>query len=77
MRVVPSLTTTGTAADYAVFSRNTVTACNTVPVLGGNSVSPKTLSVYSTVASGLTIGNAMQLTSNNNKTSYLLLTAEL
>lgn len=77
MRVVPSLTTTGTAADYGVYSRNTVTACNAAPVLGGNSVSPKTLSVYSTVASGLTQGNAMQLTSNNNTTSYLLLTAEL
>lgn len=77
MRVVPSLTTTGTAADYGVYSRNTVTACNSAPVLGGNSVSPKTLSVYATVASGLTQGNAMQLTSNNNTTSYLLLTAEL
>lgn len=77
MRAVPSLTTTGTASDYAIYSGNVVTALNAAPLLGGNSVSPKTLSVYATVASGLTLGRAMQLTSNNNTTSYLLLTAEL
>jgi hypothetical protein len=76
MRIVPSLTTTGTASNYAVYSAFVVTPLSAVPVMGGGS-SSQVLQVDSTVASGLTAGRAGQLLSDNNTTSFLIFSAEL
>jgi Carbohydrate binding domain len=78
MRTTPSLTTTGTAANYAVnHSADTVTACSAVPAINGAGNSKKVASVDATVASGLTAGGFGVLISANNTTSFLLFTAEL
>jgi hypothetical protein len=76
MRIVPSLTTTGTASNYAVYSANVITSLSSVPVMGGGST-VQMLQLDSVVASGLTAGRAGQLLSNNNTTSYLTFSAEL
>jgi hypothetical protein len=78
MRTAPSLTTTGTAANYAVnHGADTITACSAVPAINGAGSSNKVASIDATVASGLTAGSFGTILSNNNTSSYLLFTAEL
>jgi hypothetical protein len=79
MRTYPTLVTTGTTSDYAIYHGNTVSACSTTPDLNtasddgvGNVIS---LNAY--VASGLTLGQGAALLSNNSYTSYLAFNAEL
>jgi hypothetical protein len=76
MRATPSLTTTGTASNYALFSATVITACSVVPSISIQS-NPLVATTDWFVASGLTAGRAAQCISNNNNTSYLLFTAEL
>jgi hypothetical protein len=78
MRTAPSLTTTGTASNYAVnHGTDTITACSAVPAINGAGSSNKVASIDATVASGLTAGSFGTILSNNNTSSYLLFTAEL
>jgi len=77
MRITPSLTTTGTASNYALYSAGSVTACSAVPSVGVNSSNPNAISFSASVASGMTAGRAAAIMANNNNTAYLLLTAEL
>ena len=75
MRVTPTLTTTGTASNYAIYHAGTITACSAVPTLpSGN---PQTVVVLASVASGLTAGRGAQIMANNNNTAYLYYGAEL
>jgi hypothetical protein len=75
MRATPVLTTTGTASNYAIYSRAVITACNAVPTIDAGN--PQTIVLAATVASGLTTGSAAQLLANNNNTAYLYFGAEL
>jgi hypothetical protein len=78
MRTAPSLTTTGTASNYAVnHGADVITACSAVPAINGAASSNKIASIDATVASGLTAGSFGTILSNNNTSSYLLFTAEL
>jgi len=77
MRTTPTLTTTGTASNYAVNHAVANTACSTVPAIGGDGSSRFQVNLEANVASGLTSGQASQLMSNANQTSYLLFSAEL
>jgi hypothetical protein len=76
MRVTPTVTTTGTASNYAVYSGGSTTACSSVPTINVSS-SYLIATINALVASGLTVGRACALLSNNNNTSYLLFSAEL
>jgi hypothetical protein len=76
MRARPTLTTTGTASNYAVYSNSTITACSSVPFLQG-ATSTTTCCVGFRVASGLTRGYAAAGMSNGNNTSFLIFSAEL
>ena len=76
MRVTPTVTTTGTASNYAVYHGGSVTACSSVPTINLAS-SYLIATMNALVASGLTVGRACALLSNNNNTSYLLFSAEL
>jgi hypothetical protein len=76
MRIRPSITTTGTASNYAIYSANTITSLSAVPAIAG-STSLQIAVLDNTVASGLTAGRVGQLISNNNTTSYIILSAEL
>lgn len=74
-----TLTTSGTANQYAVYHGNTITACSSVPVIQGdtNQQSIYCAIIQATVASGLTAGGACQLISNGNDDSYLIINNEL
>jgi hypothetical protein len=76
MRTTPSLTTTGTASNYSIYSANVITACSAVPSINATS-NKLTAHMNWTVASGLTAGRAAQCVANANNTAYLLFTAEL
>ena len=75
MRATPTLTTTGTASNYGVYSADIVTACSTVPTFG--SANPQTVNIGADVSSGLTTGRGGSLLANNNNTAYLYFGAEL
>lgn len=74
MRSRPSLTTTGTASDYAVYGSWGVQACASVPTISSDS-SYQTVSL-SFSGTGLTTGQAGQGVANTTA-SYILLSAEL
>jgi hypothetical protein len=72
-RAAPTLTTTGTAADYQVYS-TAITACNAAPTLGEGSQYNSRLNFVT--AGGLTGGQVSQC-SGANTNAYLLFSAEL
>ena len=76
MRTRPSITTTGTAGNYGVYTGDTVIACSSVPTISGGCSSFKVL-INAVVSSGFTVGRVGQVLSNNNTTSYLIFSAEL
>jgi hypothetical protein len=77
MRTAPSLTTSSTASDYLVQygSGASTSACTSIPSI--NDVNENHVTIIGTCSAVLTAGSGSQLMANNNKTSYLLLTAEL
>jgi hypothetical protein len=74
MRTSPTLTTTGTASNYTVYSAGSLSTCTSVPAIGTSS--PLTIQI-TWATTGLTLGRACALLSNNNNTSYLIFSAEL
>jgi len=72
-RAAPTLTTTGTAADYQVYA-TAVTACNAAPTLGEGS---QFNSRYNFVTAGGLTGGQVAQCSGANTNAYLLLSAEL
>ena len=80
LRDVPTLGTTGTAANYAIYHANTITASSVVPYIdtGTDQGTQSNMFFYSgTVGSGLTAGQAASLLSNNNTSAFLSVDAEL
>ena len=73
MRAAPTLTTTGTASDYAVYSVS-VTTCNAAPTLGEGS---QFNSRYNFVTAGGLTGGQVAQCQGANTNAYLLLSAEL
>jgi hypothetical protein len=77
MRTYPSLTTSATASNYSVYANGSGTNCSSVPIMQGQGSTPFIACVRSTVASGLTTGQAMSLNANGTTSAYFLYTAEL
>ena len=77
MRAIPTINTTGTASNYAIYSAGGITALNAAPSAATITATPNCVFLNAPVASGLTAGRAAQLISNNNTTSYLKFFAEL
>ena len=79
MRAVPAVGTTGTAANYGInHNADTVTACNSLPILAALTDNPKhTIGITCGVGSGLDAGDVGLLISNNNAVSFLSFDAEL
>jgi hypothetical protein len=75
MRATPTITGTGTASNYGVYSGGTVYTCSANPVIA--SANPQTICVHADVSSGLTTGRGGCLLANNNNTAYLYFGAEL
>ena len=77
MRIAPSVTTTGTASNYAIYAVGSVISCNAVITSNAAGTTADLVSVLPAVASGLTGGQGVELTSNNSASSYMLFTSEL
>ena len=75
-RVLPTLTTTGTAADYQIL-HNTSTNCSAVPTISTVNSSTQHAFLNGTVASGLTTGQGSMLRANNGTSVYLGFNSEL
>lgn len=77
MRVAPtSMTTSGTASDYALRIQGSTTVnCSAVPTL--SNPTPSNSLVLATVASGLTAGGGLFIRGNNASDRYLGFSAEL
>jgi hypothetical protein len=76
MRITPTITTTGTAANYAIQNgTNGRVACSAVPAI--NQGNPDGLNVDFTTAAVLTAGGAITGNANNTTAAYLGFSAEL
>jgi hypothetical protein len=71
----PSLTTTGTASQYAGYSGGSIIAASTITMAGA--FNPQSLLINIGASGAFTAGREVTLMANNNKTAYLLFTAEL
>ena len=77
MRSTPTLSTTGTAADYQIRRSGTAsTICSAVPTLTATSSDNQQFRVGGTVASGLTAGDGVLLNNNAGET-WIAFSAEL
>jgi hypothetical protein len=77
MRTTPSVGTTGTASNYAINHAQSNTTVTNAPRLGSDGSGSDLVNFDANVASGLTSGQAAQLMSNNNQTSFISFDAEL
>jgi hypothetical protein len=75
LRTTPTLETSGTASNYKINTAGTAITCSSVPVI--DQTSTEIIALNSTVASGLTVGNAGILAANSGTTSILAFSAEL
>lgn len=77
MRTIPTISTTATAANYAVYNGAAITTCNATPTLDIAGCSPELVTINATVASGLTAGQSCCIIANSNNTAFLGFSAEL
>jgi hypothetical protein len=77
MRISPSVTTTGTASNYGIYSGTGVTTVTGGLISNSSGTNPELINMQPTVASGLVVGQGAILLANNTATAYLLFTAEL
>ena len=77
MRADPTLETTGTLSDYALYDSDSVVALTALVIEGGGHGTNQRFILDGQVSSGLTDGGSCQLMNNNNSTSYIAFSAEL
>lgn len=79
MRIIPALEQTGTANQYQVNQFTSAITCSAVPTVSTQYMSLNYGGLAFTVASGLTVGNAvaLQTDATNGATAYLAWNAEL
>ena len=77
MKTQPSLHTTGTASDYAVYENNGVNACSSVPTLVTNASNGDVVCVQAVSTGNFAGGNAGEFCSTNDATVFLAFKAEL
>jgi len=78
MRAAPTLTTSGTANEFACGNGASLTVCNSIPIVGnGSTVNPCFQDIFFPVASGLTQSNAYALQGGNNTNTFLRFESEI
>lgn len=78
MRTTPSVTSTGTASNYAIgTSGGTSNVCNAVPSVNTFGSNADTISMQMNTSASMTAGQACEFYSNNTSAAYLIFTAEL
>jgi len=77
-RTLPTMVTTGTAGNYGVlYGAGSGQACSAVPNINSTNSSLDVAFIEVSVASGLTIGQAVFLRADNNNSAFLGFSAEL
>ena len=77
MRSVPTLETTGTASNYALYELAAVNACTSVPAINSAATNNIHFGVTFTSSGNLASGNAAEACANNNSSAFLAFQAEL
>ena len=77
MRADPTLGTTGTFSNYALYEAGAVKACTNLTIESSGHSNNQLFVLSATVASGLTAGRAVALMNNNTSAGYLEFKAEL
>ena len=78
MRSVPTLITTGTAANYSIFNGSTsVDACSSVPAINGGGGTSSQVRLEFISSGNLTAGQATEMLGSDGVSAYLMFSAEL
>ena len=78
MRTVPTLITTGVAANYSIFNSGTgVDACTSVPAINGGGGTSSQVRLEFISSGNLTSGGVSEQISSNNVAAFLMFSAEL
>lgn len=77
MRATPSVHTTGTAGDYAVFEAGTVHALTSLPSINSTGASAESVNISCTSTGNYSAGNAGEFVANNDASVFFALSAEL
>ena len=78
MRSVPTLITTGVAANYSIFNSGTgVDACTSVPAINGGGGTSSQVRLEFISSGNLTSGGVSEQISSNNVAAFLMFSAEL
>ena len=77
MRTQPSLETTGTASDYAIYENNGVNSCSSVPTINTTGSTEEVVALQLVSTNNLAGGNAAELISNNNANVFIAFKSEL
>ena len=78
MRSVPTLITTGTAANYSIYNPNQgVDACSSVPAINGGGGTANQVRLEFISSGNLVAGEASELLSSDGVAAYLMFDAEL
>jgi len=78
MRAVPTLVTTGTAANYSIFNGSTsVDACSSVPAINGGGGTSSQVRLEFISSGNLTAGQATEMLGSDGVSAYLMFKAEL
>ena len=77
MRDTPTIETTGTASNYAVYEAGTVHTCTAVPSINALGSDKNIANLISYSTGNFVAGNAAELISNNNASAYIACKSEL
>ena len=77
MRDTPTIETTGTASNYAVYEAGTVHTCSAVPSINSLGSDKNIANLISYSTGNFAAGNAGELISNNNASAYIACKSEL
>ena len=77
MRDTPTLETTGTAGNYAIYEADGVNACSSIPAINSVGTNSNHFSVTFTSSGNLASGNAAEVLANNNANAFLAFKSEL
>jgi len=77
MRGTPTLETTGTAGNYAIYEADGVNACSSIPAINSSGTNSNHFNVTFTSSGNLASGNAAEVLANNNADAFLAFLAEL
>jgi hypothetical protein len=77
MRAEPTIDTTGTAGDYAIYRNNAVSVCTVAPAVSSSGSNNQSVNIYASTSAVLTAGESGDLVANNDTSVFMGFNAEL